>query len=120
MSTLLDLHWHRGQSQSSREEELAHWGATPFLLLLICTGTTIKEEKLTDWMARNSQLIPENRFFCILDNEDNELASEVWGEDFSVLADAIKRTSSAVDKDRPGQKNYRKRGSEALARSERG
>lgn len=91
METLIDSNWHGSSSSSTggggREEELAHWTGATFLLLLICTGITVKRSRLDRWMVKNSGRIRRGRFFCVL---DETVTSDVWGQDFVALADAIK------------------------------
>ncbi|EEU36522.1 uncharacterized protein NECHADRAFT_81200 [Fusarium vanettenii 77-13-4] len=87
METLIDSSWHSGTRENGRDEELTHWKGTKFLLLLICTGITVTREKLHQWMMKNSGRIQGGRFFCVL---DETVTSDVWGQDFVALADAIK------------------------------
>ncbi|KAH7235127.1 hypothetical protein B0J15DRAFT_471362 [Fusarium solani] len=87
METLIDSNWHSSTRENGRDEELTHWAGTTFLLLLICTGITVTQEKLDQWMMKNSGRIQGGRFFCVL---DETVTSDVWGQDFVALADAIK------------------------------
>ncbi|KAI8670026.1 hypothetical protein NCS56_00806500 [Fusarium sp. Ph1] len=87
METLIDSNWHSSTRENGRDEELTHWTGTTFLLLLICTGITVTQEKLDQWMMKNSGRIQGGRFFCVL---DETVTSDVWGQDFVALADAIK------------------------------
>ncbi|KAI8717224.1 hypothetical protein NCS52_00797600 [Fusarium sp. LHS14.1] len=87
METLIDYSWHSSTRDNGRDEELIHWKGAKFLLLLICTGITVTQEKLHQWMMKNSGRIQRGRFFCVL---DETVTSDVWGQDFVALADAIK------------------------------
>ncbi|KAM0432197.1 hypothetical protein ACHAPT_004732 [Fusarium lateritium] len=87
METLLSSNWHSNMGKNAREDELAHWAGTRFLLLLICTGITVKQDKINEWMRSNSKRITEGHFFCVL---DETVTSDIWGQDFVALAEAIK------------------------------
>ncbi|KAF5010811.1 hypothetical protein FDECE_3054 [Fusarium decemcellulare] len=87
METLLDSNWHKSIGKTARNEELTHWAGTPFLLILICTGITVRQDRIDAWMRNNSGRIGDGRFFCVL---DETVTSDIWGPDFVALADAIK------------------------------
>jgi hypothetical protein len=98
METLLDSNWHKNLKNSTREAEsgeLEHWGDTPFVLLLVCTGITVKQARVQSWIRKNHNRIKANRFVCVL---DETVASSIWGSDFAVLADAIRRQDSQKGK----------------------
>ncbi|KAF5679155.1 hypothetical protein FHETE_896 [Fusarium heterosporum] len=91
METLIESNWHRNLDEKVREAECAEsdqWLDTPFILLLICTGITVKQDKIDKWIRMNFGRIPKGRFVCVL---DETVTSSLWGEDFVALADAIKR-----------------------------
>lgn len=86
METLIAPNWHR-DAEGVRSQELANWTDTPFLLILICTGSIIKQDKIDQWLEKNSHRISENHFFCVL---DRTVAGEVWGASFGTLEATIK------------------------------
>ncbi|KAF4963152.1 hypothetical protein FSARC_8805 [Fusarium sarcochroum] len=97
METLLDSNWHKNMDKHARDAEVAeleHWQGTPFLLLLNCTGITVKQDKIRRWMKKNSGRIAQGHFVCVL---DETVTSDIWGQDFVVLADAIKRQNAQKD-----------------------
>ncbi|QGI98587.1 hypothetical protein CEK26_011656 [Fusarium fujikuroi] len=94
METLLDCNWHKNLKSATREaeaRELQHWGDTPFILLLVCTGITVRQTRLQSWIRKNYNRIKANHFICVL---DKSVASSIWGSDFAALADAIRRQDS--------------------------
>ncbi|KAF5000254.1 hypothetical protein FGRMN_1886 [Fusarium graminum] len=91
METLIESNWHRNLDEKVRDAECAEssqWLDTPFILLLICTGITVKQDKINKWIKKNCSRVPKGRFVCVL---DETVTSSLWGEDFVALADAIKR-----------------------------
>jgi hypothetical protein len=70
METLIEDNWHRNLDKGTRDAESAemeHWHNTPFILLLICTAITVKQEKIIKWKKKNAGRIPKGRFVCVLD-----------------------------------------------------
>ncbi|KAJ0140383.1 hypothetical protein HZ326_16703 [Fusarium oxysporum f. sp. albedinis] len=107
METLLECNWHKNLNNSTREaeaSELEHWGDTPFVLLLVCTGITVKQARVQSWIRMNHNRIKANHFVCVL---DETVASSIWGSDFAALADAIRRQDS--QKGKGWEKQIRKR-----------
>ncbi|KEY72834.1 hypothetical protein S7711_10837 [Stachybotrys chartarum IBT 7711] len=84
MKTLLDSEW---PDRNSRDKELQHWKGTPFLLILISTGSKVKQSKVEEWVKTKANSTSQNSFFCVL---DEKVAGEVWGQDFVALAKTIK------------------------------
>ncbi|CVK96763.1 uncharacterized protein FMAN_11092 [Fusarium mangiferae] len=98
METLLDCNWHKNLKSATREaeaRELQHWGDTPFILLLVCTGITVRQTRLQSWIRKNYDRIKANHFICVL---DKSVASSIWGSDFAALVDAIRRQDSQEGK----------------------
>lgn len=98
METLLDCNWHKNLKNGTREaesRELQHWGDTPFILLLVCTGIVVRQTRLQSWIRKNYNRIKANHFICFL---DKSVASSIWGSDFAALADAIRRQDSQKGK----------------------
>ncbi|KAH7002977.1 hypothetical protein EDB82DRAFT_564211 [Fusarium venenatum] len=94
METLVESNWHKNIETAARDkemQELEHWKDTPVLLLLICTGITIKQKKIDKWIENNAAQISGGRFICVL---DETVTSDIWGQDFVALADSIKRQNT--------------------------
>jgi hypothetical protein len=114
METLIEDNWHRNLDKGTRDAESAemeHWHNTHFILLLICTAITVKQEKIIKWKKKNAGRILKGRFVCVL---DETVTSSVWGHDFVALADAIKRQSTQQKKEGSHHNGKREAG-EAIA-----
>jgi hypothetical protein len=107
METLIDCNWHKNLKSSTREteaRELQHWGDTPFVLLLLCTGITVRQTRVQSWIRKNHSRIRANHFVCVL---DETVASSIWGSDFTALADVIRRQDA--EKEKGWEQQIRKR-----------
>ncbi|KAF4501921.1 hypothetical protein FAGAP_1896 [Fusarium agapanthi] len=70
--------------------------------LLVCNwhknlknGITVRQSRLQSWIRKNYNRIKANHFVCVL---DKSVASSIWGNDFTALADAIRRQDSQKGK----------------------
>ncbi|KAJ4022731.1 hypothetical protein NW752_000060 [Fusarium irregulare] len=91
METLIEFKWHKNINDISRDndmQEIDYWKDVPFLLLLICTGITVKQTKIKRWIEKNASRIPQGRFLCVL---DETVTSDIWGQDFVTLAETIRK-----------------------------
>lgn len=107
METLIESNWHKNMNDNARDEdmqELDYWKNVPVLLLLLCTGITVKQKRIERWMDKNASLIPQGRFICVL---DETVTSDIWGQDFVTLADTIRRQN--MQQQSPWEQDVRER-----------
>ncbi|RBR24900.1 uncharacterized protein FIESC28_02318 [Fusarium coffeatum] len=107
METLIESNWHKNMNDNARNDdiqELDHWKDVPILLLLICTGITVKQKKIKRWMDKNASRIPQGRFICVL---DETVTSDIWGQDFVTLAGTIRRQN--MQQESPWEQDVRER-----------